>query len=114
MAPGSKGEDIGRDPEMLKDILSRYLRQIGLDLSVHYFQIATVWNEHVESKIRQHARPVGFRNQVVEVVVDSSAHYFELLNFRKRDLLELLQQYCPEIGIQDIHFVCGGSSSDSP
>ncbi len=109
MLPVTPPEGVSREPEMLKDILDRYLQKIGLHLSAHYFKITTVWNEQVEEKIKQHARPISFHNQVVEIMVDSSVYYFELMNFHKQALLKSLQYHCSEITISDIRFICGGN-----
>ena len=104
----TQGHSTVNDPELLRDVLQRWLHQVGLDNVWTSLKIREAWDRVVDEKLRRHVQLTGFQQNILEITVDSSVYYFELVNFRKAALLTLLRQNI-DVEIKDIHFVCGGN-----
>lgn len=95
----------------LKKALQNWMHQVGLDSSWEKFRIIAIWNQVAEDKVLKHTKPLRFHTNVLEISVDSPAIYFELVNFKKRFLVEKLRKNCLDdlgIFIEDIRFICSG------
>ena len=54
-------------------------------------EILKVWNHLLDSNIVAHARPTGIRKGTLFVTVDSSVWLDEIVRYRRREILEQLQ-----------------------
>lgn len=97
-----------KDPELLGDILKKWVIQVKLNAGWKPFKVFAAWNQIVDEKIKEHVSDVSFARQTLVVEVDSPMYYFELANFEKAILLRKLQENCPEVYVKDIRFVCAG------
>ena len=95
-----------KDPEILKPIVKRWLKQSGLNSGWKKYKIFAMWQQLSDKKIIKHTKAKGFKNNVLVVEVDSPIYYFELVNFYKEKLLKELQSLMPGVYIKNIRFVC--------
>lgn len=77
-------------PRKVSAMLETVLGDLGLESAVAAFRIGEVWAEAVGEKIAAHASPVGMRNGVLEVSVDSSV-WCQQLQFEKQRVLGELE-----------------------
>jgi predicted nucleic acid-binding Zn ribbon protein len=54
-------------------------------------QVVKVWNELLDANIVAHAQPVGLRRGTLFVTVDSSAWLSEIVRYRRKEILDQLQ-----------------------
>jgi hypothetical protein len=54
-------------------------------------EILKVWNHQLDPNIVAHAQPTGIRNGTLFVTVDSSVWLDEIVRYRRREILERLQ-----------------------
>lgn len=95
------------EPEPLKSILYRWLKKNhNIEKEWQKYQIFGRWNQIIDDRIRKHTKPFQFNSQILTILVDSAPYHFELNNFRRKNLLQKLQQINLEIPIRDICFIC--------
>lgn len=75
----------------LGSIIPEVLEKLRLDQRAAEASIIRVWNVILDPAITSHAQPIGYRNGVLHVGVDSSAWLHELDRYRKHEILERLQ-----------------------
>ncbi len=95
-----------REPELLKKVIERWLKRTGLESWKKYKAFA-LWNEAIkdDENLLKHTFPHRFFSQRLEVLVDSPVHYYELINFRKLEILKKIQDLSENIlYIKDICF----------
>ena len=95
-----------QDPEPLKLIVDRWLKKSGLDSGLKKYKVFSAWDQIADDLLKKHTYPIRYVRQVLDISVDSPSFYFELMNFRKRELLEKIQGVS-SLYIKDIHFICG-------
>jgi hypothetical protein len=54
-------------------------------------EILKVWNNQIDPNLTAHAQPTGLRNGTLFVTVDSSVWLDEIVRYRRREILERLQ-----------------------
>jgi predicted nucleic acid-binding Zn ribbon protein len=54
-------------------------------------EIVKVWNNLVDPNVATHAQPTGLRNGTLFVTVDSSVWLDEIVRYRRKEILTLLQ-----------------------
>lgn len=87
------GEEIARQPTGKKaaDILPRVLTDLRMDRRQSEAEIVKVWNSQIDPNITAHAQPAGIRKGTLFVNVDSSVWLDEIVRYRRREILERLQ-----------------------
>ncbi len=65
----------------LKDCMSQFLRQAGLDRGLRDARVLGAWRKAVGPGLAPHARAVRFRTGELIVEVQSAAHHHELSSF---------------------------------
>jgi predicted nucleic acid-binding Zn ribbon protein len=70
-------------------------------------EIVKVWNQQLDPNIAAHAQPAGIRKGTVFVNVDSSVWLDELVRYRRREILERLQNSFGRELIKRISFRLG-------
>jgi predicted nucleic acid-binding Zn ribbon protein len=73
------------------EIMPKVLKGLGLDRRLAETEILKVWNHQLDPNITAHARPTGLRNGTLFVSVDSSVWLDEIVRYRRREILERLQ-----------------------
>jgi predicted nucleic acid-binding Zn ribbon protein len=73
------------------DIMPKVLTGLRLERRQAEAEILKVWNHQLDPNIAAHAHPTGLRNGTLFVSVDSSAWLDEIVRYRRREILERLQ-----------------------
>jgi hypothetical protein len=73
------------------EIMPKVLKGLGLDRRQAETEILKVWNHQLDPNITAHARPTGLRKGTLFVSVDSSVWLDEIVRYRRREILERLQ-----------------------
>jgi predicted nucleic acid-binding Zn ribbon protein len=66
--------------------------------------VIELWQQLLPTELSEHSRVDGILGGQLKVLVDSPSHMHEL-RLCSSQLLEQLQQYCPQARIKDIKFV---------
>jgi predicted nucleic acid-binding Zn ribbon protein len=72
-------------------LMPRVLAGLGIDRRQSETEILRVWNNQLDPNITAHARPTGMRNGTLFVTIDSSVWLDEIVRYRRREILERLQ-----------------------
>ncbi len=67
------------------------LADLRIDRRQSETEILKVWNNQLDPNITAHAHPTGLRNGTLFVTVDSSVWLDEIVRYRRREILERLQ-----------------------
>lgn len=100
------------DPTHIKDALKTWMKKASLDSGWKKFKAISEWQKLAEEQnLTSHVVSVGYRNQTLEVTLDTSSCYFEVMAFKKALFLQELQSRCKEadIPIKNIRFICGSA-----
>jgi hypothetical protein len=73
------------------DIMPRVLAGLRMDSRQAETEILKVWSHQIDPNIVAHARPTGIRKGTLFVTVDSSVWLDEIVRYRRREILERLQ-----------------------
>ena len=90
--------------EAVSGVLSRVLRQLGLESELKGWRAVEEWHELVGPRVSRHTRAVGFRQGTLRVEVEGSAWMHEL-GFLKRDLISRINQQLGSYLVRDVRFV---------
>ena len=89
--------------ERIGDVAQRWAARSGLLRVSDRERVWEAWQRHLGNQAA-HTRLESLREHVATFVVDSSALLAELNNFRKPDLLAMLQQDVPSYFVADLRF----------
>lgn len=95
-----------RHPQKIGDVISQLMARRGYARVLSEGQCAEVWKEVVGSDSVRRTRTGRMRRGVLEIVVDHPVVLQEL-NFRKRQLIQELNQKMPELRVRDLKFIVG-------
>lgn len=73
------------------ELIPKVLLDLRIDRRQSETEILRVWNSQLDPSITSHAQPTGIRNGTLFVTVDSSAWLDEIVRYRRREILERLQ-----------------------
>ena len=73
------------------DIMPKVLGGLRMERRLAEVEILKVWNHHLDPNITTHARPTGIHKGTLFVTVDSSVWLNEIVRYRRREILERLQ-----------------------
>ncbi len=73
------------------DIMPRVLSGLRMESRQAETEILKVWNHQLDPNIVAHAQPTGIRKGTLFVTVDSSVWLDEIVRYRRREILERLQ-----------------------
>lgn len=71
-------------------------------------EISVVWKQVIDPTIQAHAQPTGMRKGTLFVSVDSPAWLDEIVRFRRKEILKVLQASFSASEITRISFRCSG------
>jgi predicted nucleic acid-binding Zn ribbon protein len=89
--------------ETIGDVAARWAAKSGLTRVSERERIWEAWERHL-GPVARHTRLESLRQHVATFLIDSSALLAELNNFRKPDLLAMLQQEVPSYFVADLRF----------
>jgi predicted nucleic acid-binding Zn ribbon protein len=70
-------------------------------------EILRVWSHQLDPNVTAHARPTGLHNGTLFVTVDSNVWLDEIVRYRRREILERLQNSFGRELVARISFRCG-------
>ena len=73
------------------EVMPRVLSGLRIDSRQAETEILKVWHHQLDPNIVAHARPTGLRKGTLFVTVDSSVWLDEIVRYRRREILERLQ-----------------------
>ncbi|MEY4387763.1 MAG: hypothetical protein RLY20_3046 [Verrucomicrobiota bacterium] len=73
------------------DVLPKVLGELRMDKRQAEAEVMRVWNSLIDPNIVKHAQPTGLNKGTLFVTVDSSVWLAEIIRYRKREILERLQ-----------------------
>ncbi|MGA2176805.1 MAG: DUF721 domain-containing protein [Verrucomicrobiota bacterium] len=73
------------------EIMPKVLAGLRFDRRQAETEILKVWNNQLDPNITAHAHPTGLRHGTLFVTVDSSVWLDEIVRYRRREILERLQ-----------------------
>jgi predicted nucleic acid-binding Zn ribbon protein len=73
------------------ELMPRLLSDLRIDRRQSETEILRVWNNQIDPNITAHAHPTGIRKGTLFVSVDSSVWLDEIVRYRRREILERLQ-----------------------
>jgi len=89
------------------EIMPSVLKGLGLDRRQADAEILKVWSHQLDPNITAHARPTGLRRGTLFVTVDSNVWLDEIVRYRRREILERLQNSFGRDLVVRISFRCG-------
>lgn len=89
------------------DVLPTLMKDLKLDSRRAEAEVTKVWNELIDPNVTTHAQPAGIRNGTLFVVVDNSVWLSEIVRYRRKEILERLQNSFGKTVIQKISFRVG-------
>jgi hypothetical protein len=89
------------------EIMPKVLVGIRLDRRQAEAEILRVWSHQIDPTIAAHAQPTGLRNGTLFVTVDSNVWLDEIVRYRRREILERLQNSFGRELVARISFRCG-------
>jgi predicted nucleic acid-binding Zn ribbon protein len=105
----SSADEAVRKPaaKSASQIMPGVLKGLGIERRQAETEILKVWAHQLDPNITAHARPTGLRNGTLFVTVDSNVWLDEIVRYRRREILERLQNSFGRDLIVKISFRCG-------
>jgi predicted nucleic acid-binding Zn ribbon protein len=79
------------DPELLSGLVPKVLDDLGIGGAIRVVQVAERWVEAVGPEIAAHCKPVLFKQDTLEVTVDSSV-WCQQLQLQSPEILAALRE----------------------
>jgi len=89
------------------DLMPALLKELRLDARQADAEIIKVWNSLIDPAVTAHAQPANLNKGTLFVNVDSNAWLSEIVRYRRREILERLQNSFGKTTIQKISFRIG-------
>jgi len=90
--------------EAIASVLSRVLRQLGLEGDLEAWRAVDEWPQVVGPRVSRHTRAVGFRDGTLRVEVEGSA-WMQELGYLKRDLVARINRHLGSERVRDVRFI---------
>jgi predicted nucleic acid-binding Zn ribbon protein len=84
-------ETARRSAKSTAELMPKLLTDLRIDRRQSETEILRVWNNQLDPNIAAHAQPTGIRKGTLFVTVDSSVWLDEIVRYRRREILERLQ-----------------------
>jgi predicted nucleic acid-binding Zn ribbon protein len=89
------------------EVLPALLKELRLDARQADAEIVKVWNSLIDPAVTAHAQPANLHKGTLFVDVDSSVWLSEIVRYRRREILDRLQNSFGKTTIQKISFRIG-------
>jgi predicted nucleic acid-binding Zn ribbon protein len=89
------------------EVLPALLKELRLDARQADAEIIKVWNSLIDPAVTAHAQPANLNKGTLFVNVDSNAWLSEIVRYRRREILDRLQNSFGKTTIQKISFRIG-------
>jgi hypothetical protein len=91
----------------LATLVPKVFTSLGMDRKRTEAEIGKVWNDLIDPNVVAHAQPSGIRNGTLFVTVDHSAWLYDIIQYRRHEILERLQHCFGKEFIARISFRVG-------
>lgn len=91
----------------LADLVPRMLEGLRVERRRSESQIVTLWHQIVDPSVATHAQPVGLVRGTLFVSVDNSVWLEEIIRYRRREILERVQDAMGKDVVKKISFRVG-------
>ena len=88
-------------------LVNQTLGRLGLDRRRAEAEIGKVWNSLIDPTLTAHAQPTGVRKGTLFVSVDSPVWHCEIVRYRRKEILDRMQNSFGREMIQRISFRIG-------
>ncbi|HEY3863446.1 MAG TPA: DUF721 domain-containing protein [Verrucomicrobiae bacterium] len=88
-------------------VLPRVLTGLDLERRRAEMEIIKFWSLRMDPNVTAHARPTGLRRGTLFVSVDSNVWLDEIVRYRRKKILEMLQDGFGRTLVAKISFRCG-------
>jgi predicted nucleic acid-binding Zn ribbon protein len=89
------------------DVLPKVLKEFRIEARQGEAEVVKVWNSLIDPNITAHAQPANLHKGTLFVNVDSSAWLSEIVRYRRKEILDLLQHSFGKGLVQKISFRIG-------
>jgi len=89
------------------DLLPAVMKDLRIDARRADAEIVKVWNSLIDPAVTAHAQPVNLHKGTLFVNVDSSAWLSEIVRYRRKEILDRLQNSFGKSVVQKISFRIG-------
>ena len=89
------------------DVIPKLFSEIRIDQRQAEAEIVRVWNSLIDPTLVAHAQPTGVRKGTLFVTVDSSVWLSEIVRYRRKEILDRLQNSFGKEMIARISFRAG-------
>jgi predicted nucleic acid-binding Zn ribbon protein len=94
-----------RPAKTMQEVLPMVLRDhLRLDQRRHEAEIQRIWQHLVDPNVVAHARPVGLAKGTLFVAVDSNVWLDEIVRYRRKEILDRLQNSIGKSVVMRISF----------
>ena len=89
------------------EFLPALLKSLRLDARQAEAEVVKVWNALIDPAVTAHAQPANLHKGTLFVNVDSSAWLNEIVRYRRKEILERMQNSFGKSAVQKISFRIG-------
>jgi predicted nucleic acid-binding Zn ribbon protein len=89
------------------EVLPALLKDLRLDARQAEAEVVKVWNSLIDPAVTAHAQPANLHKGTLFVNVDNSAWLSEIVRYRRKEILDRLQNSYGKTVIQKISFRIG-------
>jgi predicted nucleic acid-binding Zn ribbon protein len=93
--------------QSLEAILPKVLKGLRIDRRQAEAEIVRVWNNLIDPTIAAHAQPTGINKGTLFVTIDSNVWLDEIVRYRRKEILDRLQNSFGKETIKKISFRVG-------
>jgi predicted nucleic acid-binding Zn ribbon protein len=93
--------------QTLEAILPKVLKTLRIDRRQAEAEIGKVWNNLIDPSIAAHAQPTGIHKGTLFVSIDSNVWLDEIVRYRRKEILDRLQNSFGKETIKRISFRVG-------
>jgi predicted nucleic acid-binding Zn ribbon protein len=92
---------------LVGEVLPSLLKELRLDAKQSEAEVVKVWNSLIDPAVTAHAQPANLHNGTLFVNVDNSAWLSEIVRYRRKEILDRLQNSFGKTVIKKISFRIG-------
>ena len=89
------------------EVLPALLKELRLDARQADAEVVKVWNSLIDPAVTAHAQPANLHNGTLFVNVDNSVWLSEIVRYRRKEILDRLQNSFGKTTIQKISYRIG-------
>lgn len=91
----------------MAEIMPRVMERLRIEKRQSESQIVIVWKQIVDPRVAAHSQPVGLVRGTLFVSVDSSVWLEEIIRYRRREIIERVQDAMGKDVVKKISFRVG-------